>query len=96
MSFERYAPFRANPSLWLPIAADIARSHRLPSVNVQPFENGTNLVLALDETLILKIFPPMLRGHLNGLRSCNSMGAWGFRCPSGWSKANETVGRTWR
>jgi hygromycin-B 7''-O-kinase len=40
---------------------DIAHSHRLACTAPQVFATGTNLVVALDERLILKIFPPMLR-----------------------------------
>ncbi len=56
-----YHAWRADPSRWLPIAADIARQHSLPGSNLHVFPTGTNLVVALDHTLVLKIFPPQLR-----------------------------------
>jgi hygromycin-B 7''-O-kinase len=71
-AFTDYEPFRAwraDPAQWLPIAHDIARSHRLASTAPHVFVTGTNLVLALDEKLILKIFPPFLRGQFESERS---------------------------
>ena len=49
-------------------ARDIARSHGLPDGDLQPFATGTNLVVALDDRLVLKIFPPMLRAQFNAER----------------------------
>ena len=58
-----YHAWRAEPSRWLPAALDIARAHKLPHGDPHPFRTGTNLVVALDEKLILKIFPPLLRAQ---------------------------------
>jgi hygromycin-B 7''-O-kinase len=55
-----YHAWRTEPSRWLPAALDIARAHKLPHREPHPFRTGTNLVVALDENLILKIFPPLL------------------------------------
>lgn len=55
--------FRSNPSQWLPIALDIARSHGLDAGSPHVFATGTNLVVGLGETLILKIFPPLLHAQ---------------------------------
>ena len=66
-AFTDYEPFRAwraDPAQWLPIALDIARSHGLACAAPHVFATGTNLVLALDEKLILKIFPPFLRSPI--------------------------------
>lgn len=60
---EAFRSWRADASLWLPAALDIARSHGLPCTTPQPFTNGTNLVAGLDGRLILKIFPPFLRSQ---------------------------------
>jgi hygromycin-B 7''-O-kinase len=63
-AFTDYEPFRAwraYPAQWLPIALDIARSHGLACAAPHAFATGTNVVMALDEKLILKIFPPFLR-----------------------------------
>jgi hygromycin-B 7''-O-kinase len=60
-SYEPFRPFRSDPAQWLPIARDIARSHGLACTAPYVFATGTNLVMALDENLILKIFPPILR-----------------------------------
>lgn len=61
--FAAFQAWRADPSQWLPAALDIARSEGLPHADPKPFLNGTNLVLALGERLVLKIFPPMLRAQ---------------------------------
>ena len=61
--YEPFRPFRADPSQWLPVAIDIARGHGLTCTKPQIFSTGTNLVVGLDEPLILKIFPPFLRGQ---------------------------------
>ena len=69
IDYESFHPFRADPAQWLPIAHDIARSHGLACTAPHVFATGTNLVLALDEKLILKIFPPFLRGQFVSERS---------------------------
>jgi hygromycin-B 7''-O-kinase len=45
------------------VARDIALSHGLGSAAPHIFATGTNLLVALDPRLILKIFPPMLRSQ---------------------------------
>jgi hygromycin-B 7''-O-kinase len=61
--YESYRAWRSDASRWLPIALDIARRHGLPVSESYIFATGTNLVVALDSRLILKIFPPMLRSQ---------------------------------
>ena len=58
---EAFRAWRADPSRCLPAARDIARGHGLPHADAQLFPTGTNLVVALDDGLVLKIFPPQLR-----------------------------------
>jgi hygromycin-B 7''-O-kinase len=65
---EAFRSFRADSSRWLPVVVDIARSHRLACTSPHIFSTGTNLVVGLDEPLILKIFPPVLRGQFNSER----------------------------
>jgi hygromycin-B 7''-O-kinase len=67
--YETFRLFRGDPARWLPIALDIARNHGLACATPHVFATGTNLVLALDEKLILKIFPPFLRGQFASERS---------------------------
>ena len=55
-----FRAFRSASAQWLPIALDIARSHGLDAGSPHVFATGTNLVVGLGETLILKIFPPLL------------------------------------
>jgi hygromycin-B 7''-O-kinase len=62
-NIEAFKAWRADPSQCLPAALDIARSHGLPHENPHLFTTGTNLVVALDDKLILKIFPPALRNQ---------------------------------
>ena len=61
--YEAFVTFRADPSQWLRIALDIASGHGLACTTPHVFSTGTNLVLALDDKLILKLFPPFLRGQ---------------------------------
>jgi hygromycin-B 7''-O-kinase len=64
-----YHAWRAEPSRWLPAALDIARAHKLPHAEPHPLRTGTNLVVALDDKLILKIFPPLLRAQFASERA---------------------------
>ena len=61
--FEAFRAWRRATSNWLPAALDIARGLGLPHTDPQPFPTGTNLVVALDDGLILKLFPPVLRAQ---------------------------------
>ena len=60
---ETFQAWRADAAQCLPAALDIARSHGLPDADPQLFSTGTNLVVGLGGDLILKVFPPMLRGQ---------------------------------
>jgi hygromycin-B 7''-O-kinase len=68
-SIEAFDTWRADTSQWLPVAIDIARSHSLSCADPHVFPRGTNLVVALDQRLILKIFPPMLRHQFESERA---------------------------
>jgi hygromycin-B 7''-O-kinase len=68
-NIEAFQAWRADVSQCLPAALDIARSHGLPHGDLQPFSTGTNLVIALDDGLVLKIFPPLLRHQFVSERS---------------------------
>jgi len=59
--YEGFHAWRTDTAKSLPAAIDIARSHGLPCTNPYCFATGTNLVVGLDDRLILKIFPPLLR-----------------------------------
>ena len=61
--YESFHAWRADTSRWLPIALDIVHSHGLKPAAPHVFATGTNLVVALGDDLILKLFPPMLRGQ---------------------------------
>jgi hygromycin-B 7''-O-kinase len=60
---EAFHVWRHDASHWLPAALDIAREQGLPHAAPSPFLTGTNLVVALDDRLVLKIFPPILRAQ---------------------------------
>jgi hygromycin-B 7''-O-kinase len=62
-SLDAYRALRADRARWLPVALDIARSHGLDVGSPHVFSTGTNLVVGLGESLILKIFPPLLRAQ---------------------------------
>lgn len=60
---EAFKTWRADTSQCLAVALDIARGHGLPHGNPHLFSTGTNLVVALDDRRVLKIFPPFLRAQ---------------------------------
>src|ERR1700716_4707054 len=62
-NFAAFQAWRADVSQCLSAALDIARSHGLPHADPHLFSTGTNLVVALDDALILKLFPPLLRSQ---------------------------------
>jgi hygromycin-B 7''-O-kinase len=68
-NIEAFQAWRADVSRCLPVALDIARRHGLPHGDPHLFSTGTNLVVALDDELVLKIFPPLLRHQFVSERS---------------------------
>ena len=62
-NFEAFRAWRVDVSQWLPTALDIAASHGLAPDQPHIFTTGTNLVVNLGRGLILKLFPPPLRGQ---------------------------------
>jgi hygromycin-B 7''-O-kinase len=78
---ETFRAWRADPSRWLPIAIDIARSHGLSPTAPHVFATGTNLVVALDDRYILKIFPPLLRAQFVSERATLSELSGRLRLP---------------
>src|ERR1700733_5407835 len=68
-NIEAFDAWRAEPSRCLPATLDIARSHGLPCADPHLFATGSNLVVALDDALVLKIFPPLLRHQFVSERS---------------------------
>jgi hygromycin-B 7''-O-kinase len=71
--YGSYRVWRTEVSRWLPVALDIARGHGLVCTAPHVFATGTNLVVALDARLILKIFPPMLRSQFVSERGALSV-----------------------
>lgn len=59
--YDGFHAWRIDTSRSLPAAIDIARSHGLTCTTPHLFATGSNLVVALDDRLILKVFPPLLR-----------------------------------
>ena len=68
-NMEAFRAWRADESQCLPAALDIARHHGLPHRDAKLFATGTNLVVGLDDRLILKVFPPLLRGQFTSERA---------------------------
>src|ERR1700712_2288642 len=68
-TIEAFQAWRADASRCLPAALDIARRHGLPHADPELFPTGTNLVVALDDRLVLKLFPPMLRRQFTAERA---------------------------
>jgi hygromycin-B 7''-O-kinase len=61
--YDTYRAWRGDTSRWLPVVREIADTHGLPCAAPHVFATGTNLVIGLDGDLILKLFPPFLRGQ---------------------------------
>jgi hygromycin-B 7''-O-kinase len=78
-----FQAWRADTSQCLRAALDIARSHGLPHADPHLFSTGTNLVVALDDGLILKLFPPLLHNQFVSERLSLSLlrGRLGVRIP---------------
>ena len=66
---EDFARWRASPELWQPVVRGIARAERVPADEIIAYEMGTNLVVDLDGTLILKLFPPFHRSQFASERT---------------------------
>jgi hygromycin-B 7''-O-kinase len=69
MNLEAFRAWRADASLWLPAVRDIAKGDALPHDAIEPFANGTNLVVALGPSLVLKLFPPPLEHQFRSERA---------------------------
>ncbi|MGJ4993331.1 phosphotransferase family protein [Bradyrhizobium sp. HKCCYLS3077] len=54
---------RADTARWLPVARDIVRGHGHGETPLAPLAAGTNLVAAIGDGAILKIFPAILHGQ---------------------------------
>jgi len=80
-NFEAYQAWRADASQYLPVVLDIARSHGMPYADPHLFPTGTNLVVALDHGLVLKIFPPILRDQFISERTSLSQLRGRIRVP---------------
>src|SRR5262245_9528441 len=72
VDYESFRVWRDDAAQSLPMALDIARSHGLPFGEPHFFATGTNLVIGLDDRLILKIFPPLLRRQFDSERAALS------------------------
>ena len=68
-NIEAFEAWRTDLSRCLPAVLDIARTHGLPHGDPHLFPTGTNLVVALDARLVLKLFPPLLRHQFVSERS---------------------------
>src|SRR3981081_3165781 len=82
-NIEAFRAWRADASQCLSAAVALARSHGLSHADPHLFSTGTDLVVALDDGLILKIFPPFLRSQFLSERLSLSLlhGRFGFPIP---------------
>ncbi|MDE1158506.1 MAG: aminoglycoside 3'-phosphotransferase/choline kinase family protein [Neorhizobium sp.] len=55
--------WRHDTDQWRGTVLAICAQEKLPAGTLMPFATGTNLVVALDDRLVLKIFPPIFRGQ---------------------------------
>ncbi len=60
---QAFANWRAKPENWRAHAKDIARSENISADTLAPYQTGTNLVVDLNGSLVLKLFPPLYRGQ---------------------------------
>ncbi|MFO1109443.1 MAG: phosphotransferase [Bradyrhizobium sp.] len=92
--FESFRIWRNDAAKSLPVALDIARSHRLPCGEPHLFATGSNLVVGLDDRLILKIFPSMLGAQFVSERATLSAlrGKLGVPIPEIVVEGNATAG----
>ncbi|MEJ7730809.1 MAG: hypothetical protein WKG00_16520 [Polyangiaceae bacterium] len=72
----------ADPAAWLPHAEDIARAQGLPG-EARAFPDGSNLVAAIGERHVLKLFAPFLahqhRSERAALATSPARSTWPFR-----------------
>ncbi len=69
--------FRLQPARWQAAIIETCARHAIPADRVRPFSDGSNLIAAVDDRCVVKIFPPFHRhqweseyrvlGALNGL-----------------------------
>src|SRR5689334_1238560 len=59
--YEGFRAWRMDLARSLPAAIATARGHGLSCTTPHVFVTGANLVVALGDDLILKVFPPLLR-----------------------------------
>ena len=55
--------FRAAVAQWAPAVAEVAARHGLAVSGFAPFADGSNLVAAIDQRWVVKIFPPFHRAQ---------------------------------
>lgn len=56
---EAFKRWRFSPELWSPVVKEIARTARVGVDCLIPFTTGTNLVVDLNGSVVLKLFPPI-------------------------------------
>ncbi|MCJ2091856.1 aminoglycoside 3'-phosphotransferase/choline kinase family protein [Methylobacterium sp. J-072] len=56
---QAFASWRAAPNNWHTLVNAIARASNVVADEITPFQTGTNLVVGLNDSLILKLFPPI-------------------------------------
>ncbi|MGE7472684.1 aminoglycoside phosphotransferase family protein [Bosea sp. NPDC003192] len=60
---QAFANWRAKPENWQVPVKDIARSENVSANILAPYRTGTNLVVDLNGSLVLKLFPPLYRSQ---------------------------------
>lgn len=62
-SYEEFEKFKSNMEILDEAAREIIRRHHLPEASLSLFQEGTNIVFAYGQDRVIKIFPPIHRGH---------------------------------
>jgi hygromycin-B 7''-O-kinase len=82
MDWTAYEAFRRDVARWHGTACDIARSHGLPAGDLHAFATGSNLVAAIDDHHVLKLYPPMLHHQYVVERAALAVVAGRLRVPT--------------
>src|ERR1700737_42999 len=69
MDAEGFRAWGAERAKWLPIVQEIALEHGLACEAAEAFPTGTNLVVALNQRFVLKLFPPPLQSQFRSERA---------------------------
>ncbi len=88
---QDFKRWRFAPDLWSPVVREIARVADIDVASLTPFETGTNLVVDLDGSVVLKLFPPIYTAQFASERAALRLldGRLSFPTPSIFAEGQE-------